>query len=660
MDNLHESQETQHTDSITQQELGENLQNSSHLDEKTVQAAEIIRQEPAIAEQELPKEEEVSAQREEQIPSVEEKPTELADDFYDHLNKQEVVETLEKVVDNADIVQIKPQVSLLKIRFLQLNKEDKEQRFQAFLAQGGNKEEYAYEPDEWEVRFNNAFEKYKANKLRYAEELEQTKLENLCKKIGLLEELKVLVESDESLKQIYDRFNEIQTMWKEIGVVPQANVGELWQNYHFYVEKFFDKIRINRELRDLDFKKNLETKLEICEKTEALLLETSIVKAFYTLQEYHQEWKDSGAIEEAKREELWNRFKTASDKIYQNYIDHYDQQRKQREENYKTKLAICESIEKIINVKFESIDQINETSNTVAELFKTWQTIGSAPKEVHNEVWERFRKDMEDFYTAKKQYFAQLNERQINNYNLKVNLCIQAEAIVSRKDWKKATTELFALQEEWKNIGAVSLKQSDAIWQRFRKACDDFFAAKKEFFSDSKRHRNENLAKKEDLIKRVLEFQFGESREDNFSVLKAFQREWTVIGYTPISEKDRLWDEFRTAIDKRFEELKSLPNLEDKTKYAQRIAEVLEKEASKGGKFLFKEIGNLQDKIRQLTDDVNLWENNLGFFANSKNSEVLREQFGKKIENARLEIASLKEKLTLIREKKEGFGKAGK
>ena len=614
--------------------------------EKTEEVGEIEKTEEIGEIKETEKVEERAA--------VNEEPQEpkLADDFYDHLNKQEVVETMEEVVANSDVVKIKMQVSLLKIRFLQLNKEDKEQHFQAFLAEGGNKEDYAYVPDNLEVRFNKAFEQYKINKTRYAEELEQSKLANLEKKTALLEELKVLVESTESLKQIYDRFKEIQTTWKEIGAVPQANVGELWQNYHFYVEKFFDKIRINRELRFLDFKKNLEIKLDICEKTEALLLEPSPTKAFSLLQQYHQEWKESGQVEEDKKEELWNRFKTASDQINQNSRDYYEQLFKQQEENYKAKLAVCEKLEEITSIGFESVKQVTEISNIVNELFKTWKTLGPAPKEVHNEIWERFRKNLNDFFTAKKQYFTQLNEEQVNNYNLKLNLCIQAEAIALRQDWKKAMAELLDLQKEWRNIGHVSQKQAEVLWKRFRKACDDFFTAKADYFANIDKHEASNLEKKEALIKEVADFQFGESKDANFAALKDFQRRWMEIGYIASSEKDRLWEAFRSAVSKKFDELKNWVNTEDKQKYAKRISDIVEKESSNAGRFLAKEAGILQDKIRQLTDEVNLWENNLGFFANSKNSDALREQFGKKIEKAKQEIAALKEKLTLVRDKK--------
>ena len=650
-------EEQQNVQSAEEAEQEEIVSEQEHVEEETTQEVEISepQQEEETTQEELAvnlldDSTEEKQEMSETEPEGEE--AKLSDDFYYHLNKQEVVETLEEVVANSDVMKIKSQVSLLKIRFLQLNKEDKEQHLRAFLAEGGNKEDYVYESDDLEVRFNKAFDQYKTNKVRYMEELEQTKLANLAKKTALLEELKVLVDSTESLKQIYDQFKELQNTWKEIGAVPQANVGELWQNYHFYVEKFFDKIRINRELRDLDFKKNLEIKLDLCEKMEALLLETSISKSFKLLKQYHQEWKESGPVEEAKKEELWNRFKTASDIINQNRRDYYEKLALQQQENYKAKLAICEKIEEIATVKLESIKQANEISNAVSDLFKTWRTLGPAPKDLHDEVWERFRKDMDDFFTAKKQYFAQLNEDQVNNYNLKVNLCMQAEAIALRKDWKKATMELLDLQKDWKNVGHISHKQSEPLWKRFRKACDEFFDAKKEYFDNVGKHEAENLEKKEALIKRVNEFEFGESREDNFVALKDFQREWTEIGYTPSSEKDRLWEAYRTAINKKFDDFKALPNLEDKAKYTQRISEIVEKEASNANRFLTKEAGVLQDKIRHLTDEVNLWENNLGFFANSKNSDVLREQFGKKIEKAKLEIAALKEKLGVIREKK--------
>ena len=596
---------------------------------------------------------EINEQEEEEKIIVEEsEEIEISDDFFDHLNREEVVETLEEIVAEEDVVKIKKQVSLLKIRFLQLNKENREEKMQSFLAEGGNKEDYDNSADEWEERFNAAFEHYKANKAKYTENLEQIKIVNLEKKHELLEKLKLLTESStDSLKQIYDQFKEIQITWKEIGAVPQANVTELWQNYHFYVERFFDKVKINRELRDLDLKKNLETKLAICEKTEALLLESSMIRSFKLIRQYHQEWKESGPVEEDKKEELWNRFKTASDKINQNRKEYYEQLDKQQEDNYKGKLILCDKMEEFANMEFTAISKMNEISEEAKRLFDAWKSLGSAPKEVHNEVWDRFRKALDAFFANRKQYLLKFKEEKVNNYNLKVNLCIQAEAIALRKDWKQATNDLLALQKEWKNIGYIPVGQSETLWKRFRKACDEFFAAKNEYFGDVQKHEEENLQKKEDLIKRVSEYVFGESREENFEMLKTFQREWTAIGYTAVSEKERLWSAFRSAIDKRFDDLKTLPVSElDKAKYTEHVSGMLDRNVKMGNETLAKEQRNLQYKIKQLTDEVNLWENNLGFFANSKNSEELKAQFSKKIEQARQEINTMQSKLAIIRE----------
>ncbi|MDR0605162.1 MAG: DUF349 domain-containing protein [Bacteroidales bacterium] len=581
---------------------------------------------------------------------------EIADDFFDHLNRREVVETLEEIVVETDIIKVKKQISLLKIRFLKLTKEEKEERLQSFLANGGNREDFDSSADELDIRFNEAFDHYRANKAKYTEDLEQIKIINLEKKRALIEELKQLIElSTDSLKQIYDRFREIQVMWKEIGPVPQGNMVELWQNYHFYVEKFFDKVKINRELRDLDLKKNLERKLEICEKTEALLLETSIVRSFKLLQQYHQEWKESGPVEEDKKEELWNRFKTASDKINQNRKDYYDELDKQQNENYAAKLILCEKMEEIADTTIVSLTKMEAMTNQVKDLFKTWETIGLVHRDLRDAIWERFRKAGDAFFANKKQYLIKHREQQIDNYNMKLSMCMQAEALASRKDWNKATKEIIALQKEWKTTGFLMRRQSDALWNRFRKACDSFFTAKAEFFSDVRKHEIENLRKKEELIKRVNEYVFVDSREENFEALKAFQREWTAIGYTATSEKERLWNTFHDAIDKRFEELKTSVQEFDKSKYTEHINNMItkDKKEKRENNAIEREQRFLQNKIKQLTDDVNLWENNLSFFAHSKNSDELRAQFNTKIEQTKQEIAALKAKLAIVQESKK-------
>ena len=637
----------------TPNEVIEQAEIDAVSNDESSEKKEIEAEEPKVSEiSEISEVSEVSEISEETEEMIEE----IADDFFDHLNRQEVVETLEEIVSENDIVKVKKQISLLKIRFLQLNKENREEQLQSFLANGGNKEDYDNSADELELRFEAAFDRYKANKAKYTEDLEQSKVANLEKKRALLEELKLLIESStDSLKQIYDKFKDIQTIWKEIGPVPQANVTELWQNYHFYVEKFFDKVKINRELRELDFKKNLERKLEICEKTEALLLETSIIRAFNLLQQYHQEWKESGPIEEDKKAELWVRFKTASDKINQNRKDYYEELGKLQEENYKAKLILCDKMEEILQIEFNSAKQVARLGDEVARLLETWKSLGPAPKAVQDEIWKRFRKSLDTFFANKKQYSSQLKEELLNNYNLKLNLCIQAEALALRTDWANATKAIIELQQEWQKIGQIERRKSETLWKRFHKACESYFATKKEYIKNIRKHEQENLRKKENLIKRIQEYVFVGSRDEDFEALKAFQREWTAIGYIPMSEKERLLNNYRKAIEKRLDELKISPYELDKAKYTEHLQGMLNNKNKNANEVLAKEQRFLQQKIKQLTDDAILWENNLGFFAHSKNSDELRTQFNKKIELAKQEIESLKIKLAIL--KKESGGK---
>ena len=627
-----------------------------------------------VAEPVEPVAEPVEATAEEKQPEEIEIP-EIPDDIYDHFTKEEVVRTLEEIVTDEDINKIKKQVSLLKLRFMQLNKEEAEQRrlekasageaaenkepeakggeaveAENAEAENGAAEEQLTEEQLLDKRFHAAFAKYKENKQKYIDRQEQQKAENLAAKQNLLDKLKELIDSEISLKEIYDQFKAIQEEWKGIGPVPQADTTEIWQNYHFYVEKFFDKVRINKELRELDLKKNLESKIALCEKTEALLLEPSIFESFSLLQQYHNEWKEIGPVPDDKREEIWARFKNASDLINQKRREHYDLMAKEQENNYQAKLALCLRAEEVTKIDFSSMKQMNEAGNIASELLKTWRTIGPAPRQHNDEIWNRFKNTLDTFFEKKKESMRKIKEEQLDNYNRKVNLCIEAEAIAQRKDWKKATEELLNLQKEWKSIGFVAKKQSDAIWKRFRKACDDFFAAKKEYFSNIEANEQDNMAKKEELIRKVAETPLADTREENLNIIKSFQREWTEIGYTPIAEKERLWKAFRAAIDQRFDQLRANENEMRKNNYQQHIQNILEDDNSSDA--LKKERKFLQNKIAQLTEEVTLWSNNLGFFASSKNADLLKAQFEKKIESAREEIKQLEEKLKLLKEVK--------
>ena len=283
-------------------------------------------------------------------------------------------------------------------------------------------------------------------------------------KLGIIEELKNLVNSNETLKKTYDEFRALQDKWKEIGQVPMTEVSNLWNSYHFFVEKFYDKVKINRELRDLDLKKNLESKLELCAKAEELLTEKSLTKAFKLLQKYHDEWKEIGPVPQDKKEEIWERFKNTTDKINQIRRDHYSKIQEEQQANYNAKVAICEKIESLLAEPINSISAYQKKTDEVNKLFNEWKEIGSAQKKQNDEVWERFKSSMDTFFKNKKQHFSDMKSQQMENYNKKLQLCAEAEKLLESKEWNKDAERMRKLQEEWKSIGPVPKRHSEKLW----------------------------------------------------------------------------------------------------------------------------------------------------------------------------------------------------
>jgi len=565
---------------------------------------------------------------------------------YDHLNKQELVEMLEDVVMEKDILLIKKQVAELKSHFHNLNKEEIENQLQEFISAGGDKEEFKHVEDPLEKRFNAAFNIYRHHKAQFSQELEKQKIHNLELKHEILEHLKELINSEETLKKTYDEFKIIQEKWKEIGMVPAAELSELWRNYHFLVEKFFDKVRINKELRDLDMRKNMEAKIKLCEKAEELLVENSIVKSFKLLQKYHDEYREIGPAPSDKREELWERFKAATEKINQRRRDYYTDIKDVQDKNYEAKLALIEQVKEFVGKEFNSIKEWNKGTDAINNLFKTWKTIGRVPKVHNDEVWDTFKSHINEFYERKRKYFAEIKEQQVNNYNLKLALCAEAEAIKDSTDWKKATNELIKLQKQWKEIGPVPRRNSDKIWKRFRSACDEFFNNKSAHFKGRKDEEKENLAKKMQIVEDINAFEAGKDRKKNIESLKEFQRAWVEIGHVPFDKKDKLHDKYRQAVDNLIDKMdikKSDLNAED---FKERME--MMKNAPDSERVMSKEMNFLRGKIRQIHEEVTLWENNIGFFSISNKSSKLKDDFQKKIDKAKKEIENLKQKIDIL------------
>ncbi len=567
---------------------------------------------------------------------------------FSNCNKLELIEILEETVQDADVVKIKDKVVAVKSNFLRICKEERDKEMEQFILDGGDEESYEHVEDPLEIRFKAAFNIFRNNKLKYNETLEAQKVVNLQQKNAILEDLKQLINSEETLKRTYDEFRALQDRWKEIGQVPATEITNLWNNYHFLVEKFYDKVKINRELRDLDLKKNLEAKIELCEKTEELLLEKSVTKAFKLLQKYHDEWKEIGPVPQEKKDEIWERFKNTTDKINQVRREHYSKIQEEQQANYEAKAAICEKIEELLNDSINSIGAWQKKSNDVNELFKIWKTIGPAQKKFNDEIWARFKGSMDSFFSNKKEFFSRLKEQQLENYNRKLQLCVEAEALADSKEWKKATDRIKKLQEEWKKVGPVPKRHSDKIWKRFRSACDAFFTSKSEHFSGVKGVEEENLRLKRELLERIKAYEIKKERSENMEAIKAFQREWMAIGYVPMKHKDSIQDEYRKSIDALFDKMKVNENELSTAEYRNMVEGMKEDPDSRDK--VRRERNNLTNKITKLREEISVLENNIGFFSNSKQSEIMRAEYEKKINRAKNDVKVLEAKLKILNE----------
>ncbi len=607
------------------------------------------------AEEKPAEEKSVEEQPAEEQPA-EEKPgfTQMEDndalmEKYNVMDRDQLVKALEELVGNGEVQHIRRHIGFIKAAYRKLLRDENLSDFEKKL--GRDREEDA--PGETMVdplstRFDAAFAVYKEKKAVFDQLQEKEKHENLVIKEKILEELRLLIESEEELKKTYDLFNALQERWRSVGPIPQSSKSTLWNNYHFLVEKFFDKVKINKELKDLDLKKNLESKTELCEKAEELLLESSITRSFQQLQNLHEAWKETGPVPKDKKDEIWQRFKAATDKLNNRRQEYYELVRDEQNNNYAAKLVLCEKAEELNTSVPETPRQWQQKTDKINELFKVWKSIGFAPKKVNNEVWNRFRSALDTFFSNKKEFFKKYKDQQRDNYNQKLNLCLQAEALQDSDDWKANTDALINLQKEWKQIGPVPAKFSDKIWKRFRQACDHFFKRKGEHFENIGSQQDGNLKQKLALIEQIKSHQYTSDNTENLNILKDYQRQWMNIGHVPIKQKDRVQAEFRKAIDHQFETLNISKKAKNTLSFRSKIENL--KNVPHAGNIIYKEKNMLISRINALESDIKVLENNIGFFASSKKADILKAEFEEKIEKAHSEIDVLKEKLRILRE----------
>lgn len=497
-----------------------------------------------------------------------------------------------------------------------------------------------------EVEFKELYSAYRSERNTIAQDMERQKEENYAAKLQIIEDLKALLEKAEDVNHTFPAFRELQNRWKSIDMVPQSKVKDLWETYQYHVEKFYDYIKINNEFRDMDFRKNLEAKQVLCSKAEALAQEENVVSAFKELQKLHDEWKELGPVAKEHRESVWERFKSATTVVNKKHQAYFENLKEEQKNNLEAKVLLCEKAEEIAAENPVESNGWNVLSKKMDQLQESWKGIGFASRKENQKVYDRFRAACDKFYNAKREYYANFKNVMQDNLKLKEKLCEQAEALMESDDWKRATDQLIALQKQWKEIGPVARKQSDAVWKRFRSACDHFFDNKSRHFGKIDEQYGENLAMKQALIEEVKNYRIGDTREDDIRALRSFQNRWSEIGFVPFKDKERIQNEFNQALDVHFADLRSLDSEKKLDKFRKMVSEV--KNSGKGGRGLRMEREKLLQKYRKIEQDIATLENNMGFFAKSKSADNMIADIQKKIHLLKDDLLKIEEKINII------------
>ena len=563
-----------------------------------------------------------------------------SEDEFAALSKSEMLDRFATMLDEKPVQSLRSVVDQLKIAFYRIRRAEVDAARRQHLEEGGTEDSFVAPTDEAEVRLKELFKVYRQRRDAFIANLDAEKEANLQVKLAIIEELKELVGSDETLNHTFNKFRELQQRWRDTGLVPQANVKDLWETYNLHVEHFYGFIKINKELRDLDLKKNYEQKVSLCEQAESLILEPSIVEAFHKLQKLHDEWRETGPVAHEYKESLWERFKAASSRINKQHQEHFEQLKSEQLKNLELKTELCVAAEELAAEPITTRKEWNKAGERLLEIQKTWKTIGFAPKKDNNRIYERFREACNRFFELKRAYYADVKSEMEQNLQLKNELCAAAEALSMSEDWKKTTDELIALQARWKEVGAVSRRHSDAVWKRFRAACDQFFERKAAHFASVDNEHEQNLQKKLALLE---EMESADVKAGGYEVIRGFQRRWGEIGFVPIKQKDSVQKRYKAAVDRLFELLRGSERDRSMGRFREKLSSM------KGGeRRMQNERERLYNKVRQLEQGIALLENNIGFFSKSKNAEALIGEVKQKIERAREEMQATIEKVKLI------------
>lgn len=568
-------------------------------------------------------------------PQVEEN-LEAQENFSEPKTKEEVLLQLEGLAERTDRT-ARLRIDTLKQIFYKYQRAVNEERKAEFLQGGGEESEYKIPESDLqeEQKLKELLNIHRERRAIAAQELEKELQNNYQKKLSMIDRLKEMISSTEDFGKLYTEFKEIQQQWKEIKAVPQQHANELWDNYQFYSEQFYDIIKINNEYRDYDFRKNLEMKTALCEAAESLAQEEDVVSAFHQLQKFHQDWREIGPVEKSLREPLWNRFKEASSAVNRRHQEHFENLKAKEEENYEAKKALCEKLEAIDYKSLNGFKGWNHKTKEVLEIQKEWKTIGFAPKKHNVKIFERFRAACDFFFEQKSIFYREMKSQMEENLSKKEALCEEAEALKESTDWKKTGDRLIELQKEWKTIGPVSRKYSDSVWKRFISACDYFFEQRGKQFKTQREEEKENLARKTEVVNKIKELNPELSREDAVAELKSLMSEWNGIGFVPFKDKDKAYEAFRTAIDEQFERLNIDAQERKMESYKHDLKNISEGSKNK----LYNERERQMRRLDRLRSDLQTYENNMGFLnVSSKGGGSLMREMERKINGLKQEI----------------------
>lgn len=559
--------------------------------------------------------------------------------------KQEVVECLKEIAA-SDEAPVKDEIDLLKTVFYKLHIAEREARLKEYIDGGGNPETYQVVPDQDEETFKAQMAVIREKRAKIMQQQEAEKQANLEKKLEIIEKIKAMATSPDEAGKSYNEFKELQQQWKDIKNVPADKANELWRNYQLYVEQFYDLLKLNSEAREYDFKKNLEMKTKLCEAAEKLADEEDVISAFHQLQELHQQYREIGPVAKELREEVWARFKAASTVINKRHQQHFEDLRAKEEENLARKTALCEKVEELGKAENKGAADWEKRSKEIIDIQNEWKTIGFAPQKMNVKIFERFRAACDDFFGRKAEYFKALKVTFSENIEKKKALVEKAQALADSTDWKATSDKLIALQKEWKTVGMVPKKLGDQLWQEFLGACNKFFEARNAAGAGQRNEEHANLEKKKGIIEQ-LKALAENAAEATKEKVQALTEEYNKVGHVPYKEKDKLYEAYHEVLDRIYKEL----NISTKRRRLNDFKANIKNVAKRGEEALDNERGRLARRFEHLKQEIQTYENNLGFLnASSKKGNSLIDEMNRKVQHLRDDLELVRQKIKAIDE----------